>query len=105
VTVDGGREPKWSRDGRELFYRSRTRVFAIPVDITHGFSAGKPVVLFEGPYVVGGNVGGGLDYDVAPDGRFLMIKPTEEEKAPPHLNIVLNWIDEVARRVPSGGRR
>jgi eukaryotic-like serine/threonine-protein kinase len=105
VTVDNGREPKWSPNGRELFYRFRTRVFAVPVDTTRGFSAGKPVVLFEGPYVVGGGSVGGLDYDVAPDGRFLMIKPTEEEQAPPRLNIVLNWIDEVAHRVPSGARR
>ena len=105
VTVDGGREPKWSRNGRELFYRFGTRVFAAPVDTTHGFSAGKPVMLFERPYVIGGGNAGGLDYDVAPDGRFLMIKPTEEEEAPPHLNIVLSWMDEVAQRVPSGARR
>ncbi|SRR6266542_1716987 len=41
---------------------------------------------------------------VAPDGRFLMIKPSEEEQASPRLNVVLNWVDELTRRVPTGLR-
>jgi eukaryotic-like serine/threonine-protein kinase len=97
VTVEGGREPVFSRDGRDLFYRSGSRMFAVPVDAGRTFSAGKPVRLFEGPFVR--EV---LDYDVAPDGRFLMIRPSEEEQAPAHLNVVLNWVDELVRRVPSG---
>ncbi len=97
VTVEGGREPIWSRDGRELFYRSGREMFAVPVDTGRTFSTGKPVRLFEGRFV--SEV---LDYDVAPDGRFLMIKPSEEEQAPAHLNVVLNWVDELVRRVPSG---
>ena len=60
----------------------------------HG--AGKPVRLFEGTYV--SNL---LDYGVAPDGRFLMVKRSKEEQAPPRLNVVLNWVDELTRRVPS----
>ena len=39
----------------------------------------------------------GFPYDVAPDGRFLMIKPSEEEQSPPRLNVVLNWVDETPR--------
>ena len=69
----------------------------MPVNTTHVFTSGKPVRLFEGRYVATF-----LDYDVAPDGRFLMIKPSEDEQAPPRLNVVLNWTDELARRVPKG---
>jgi len=104
VTVDGGREARWSPDGRELFYRFGSRMFALPVDTKHGFAAGKPRLLFEGSYVVGGLDVGGLDYDVAPDGRFLMIKPSQEEQAPPRLNVVLNWVEELTRRVPTNVR-
>jgi len=96
ISVEGGREAIWSHDGRELFYRNGPRVFAVPVDTRHGFSAGKPVMLFQGPFVR--NV---LDYDVAPDGRLLMIRPGVEELAPPDLHVVLNWVDELKRRVPS----
>jgi Tol biopolymer transport system component len=98
VTVDGGHESKWSRDGRQLFYRSGDAMFAAPVDAARSFSAGKPVLLFRRRYVADPVFG--LDYDAAPDGRFLMIKPSEEELRPPQLNVVVNWIHEVTRRVP-----
>jgi Tol biopolymer transport system component len=97
VSVDGGREPLWSRNGRELFYRRRSQMFAVPVD-TRRLTAGKPVLLFERPYVTNGL--SGHDYDVTPDGRFLLIKLSAEEQEPPRLNVVLNWTDELRRRVP-----
>lgn len=96
MSFDGGREALWSHDGRELFSRSGPRLFAVRVDTAGAFTAGKPTLLFQGRYVVEP-----IDYDVAPDGRFLMIKPGEEEQAPPRLHVVLNWIDELARRVPT----
>jgi hypothetical protein len=104
VSVEGGREPLWRRDGRELVYRYGTRMFAVAVETTRGFSAGKPRVLFDGPYVVGGvwDVMGQY-YDLAPDGRFLMLKPGPDEQALQGLlglRVVLNWVDEVKRRVP-----
>ncbi len=43
-----------------------------------------------------------MGYDVAPDGRLLMIKPDPEELASLGLRVVLNWVDELARRVPAG---
>ena len=98
LTIDGGRGALWSRDGREIFYRGDAGgVFSVPVDTTHGFSAGKPVRLFTTH-----SVQEFLDYDVAPDGRFLLIKPSDEEQSSPRLNVVLNWVDELARRVPAG---
>lgn len=100
VSIEGGREPMWSRDGREIVYRFQGRMFAVPVDTTRGFSAGKPRMLFDGRYVVGGTDVVGLDYDLAPDGRFLMIKPGPNEQAPPEFRVVLNWVDELTRRVP-----
>jgi hypothetical protein len=53
-------------------------------------------VLFEGDYVIGEL---GLDYDIARDGRFLMIKPSPDELRP-GFQVVLNWADELARRAP-----
>jgi serine/threonine protein kinase len=43
------------------------------------------------------------NYDVLPDGqRFLMLKPSEQEAAPTQINVVLNWFEELKRRVPPG---
>jgi eukaryotic-like serine/threonine-protein kinase len=106
ITVEGGRAPKWSRDGRELVYRYGGRMFAVPVDTTRGVSTGKPRMLFDaGGYVLGAARGSdvlGVDDDLAPDGRFMMVKPGPEEQAPPGLHVVLNWVDELKRRVPKG---
>ena len=50
VSIDGGTEPVWSRNGRELFYRSGNRMMAVETTMQPSFSAGKPRMLFEGPY-------------------------------------------------------
>jgi hypothetical protein len=46
------------------------------------------------------------NYDVSPDGqRFLMLKPSEQaQAAPTQINVVLNWFEELKRRVPSGAK-
>lgn len=99
VSIDGGREPKWSRDGGEIVYRSFRGMFAVPIDTTRGFSPGTPHELFKGDYVVGARELG-LDYDLAHDGRFVMIKPSADELRP-GFRVVLNWVAELARRVPT----
>src|SRR5262245_50727887 len=73
ISTEGGEEPLWSRDGRELFYRFGQKWMVAEIQASSGeFKAARPRVLFEGSYV---NVPG-LSYDAAPDGkRFLVIKP------------------------------
>jgi serine/threonine-protein kinase len=98
--VGAGREPKWSRDGRELMYRSFAQMFAVPMDTTRGTPAGRARVLFDAnAYVSGAGDLAGFDYDLAPDGRFLMVKRSPEEQVS-SLHVALNWIDELKRRVP-----
>jgi hypothetical protein len=64
------------------------------------FAAGKPRLLFEGPYVPTPRYF--PDYDVSPDGqRFLMLKPSEQA-APTQINVVLNWFEELKQKVPTG---
>ncbi len=100
VSTAGGEEPLWSKDGRELFYRDGQKWMAVEVSTIPQFKAGSPRMLFEGPYL---NVRG-VSYDVAADGRFLLLE--ENFKQPPtmQLNVVFNWSDEVKRRVVSGGK-
>jgi serine/threonine protein kinase/Tol biopolymer transport system component len=99
ISTEGGQEPMWNPRGGELFYRSGRRIMAVDVDTTSGFSAGKPRMLFEGPYLPGG---GFPFYDVSPDGqRFLMLKPVEyQTSAPTQINVTLNWFEELKRLVP-----
>lgn len=89
VTSDGAREPIWSADGRELFYRSGDQVFAIPIKSIQPFTAGRPVALFRGPYFQ--PIGPGIrSYGVSSDGRrFLMMR--EVGASAPMLRIVSNF--------------
>jgi serine/threonine-protein kinase len=98
ITTGGGRDPVWSRDGRELFYQRDTAMLAAAVSGEPAFSAASAVTLFEGPYVDSF----GRWYDVAGDGRFLMVKPgwlVADRQAP--LHVVLGWFGELERRVSS----
>ena len=77
VSTEGGTDPVWSKDGRELFYRSGASLMAVPVKTGKVFIVGRPEKLFDQPMVIEPNPGtGSLNYDVSPDGRFLMIIPT-----------------------------
>jgi hypothetical protein len=102
ISTEGGREPVWNRNGRELFYRSGDKMMAVDIATQPNFSAGKPHVLFEGPYEPAPLTN--PNYDVSPDGqRFLMLKPVEQaQAAPTQINVVLNWFEELKQKVPAG---
>ena len=100
ISAEGGMEPAWNPNERELFYRSGRKMMAVEIATLSGFTAGKPRVLFEGDYVP--TPLQFPNYDVSPDGqRFLMLKPLEQEAAAPtQINVVLNWFEELKQRVP-----
>jgi serine/threonine-protein kinase len=99
ISTEGGNEPVWSRNGRELFYRSGDAMMAVEVTTNPVLSASKPRRLFEQPYELSSALW--PDYDVSPDGqRFLMVKMVDESEAPAQINVVLNWFDELKRLVP-----
>jgi WD40 repeat protein len=102
VSADGGTQPVWNPNGRELFYRSGDRMMAVEITTQPGFSVGKPKLLFEGQYEP--TVFTNPNYDVSPDGQhFLMLKRSESAgTAPTQINVVLNWFEELKRRVPAG---
>jgi len=101
ISTEGGLDPVWNPSGRELFYRSGNKLMAVDISAQPGFSAGKPRMLFEGQYV--SPPVPVANYDVSSDGqRFLMLKPSEQTAAPTQINVVLNWFEELKRRVPVG---
>jgi len=87
-----GRFPRWSRDGRELFYRSGRALIRIPMDPDGGRATGPPEVLFTGV------VDEANTYDISPDGRrFVAVAPLD---APANEVVVVhNWFDEVRERL------
>ena len=97
ISSDGGIEPVWSRDGRELFYLNGSRMMVVAVEAGSAFKAGTPRTLFDGRFTIGPNSVAG--YDVAADGRFLMVQPLHPDPPTNQIQVVLNWVEELKRRV------
>ena len=101
ISTEGGGEPVWNPKGHELFYRSGKKLMLVDYEAGQSFSAGKPRVLFEGPYVP--TPRSFPDYDVSPDGqRFLMLKPAEDQQPASQIVVVQNWVEELKQKVPLG---
>jgi hypothetical protein len=85
----------------QMFYRNGDKMMVVDIESRAGFAAGVPRMLFEQPYL-GPNFDN-PNYDVSPDGqRFLMLKEIEEQTTQRELRMVLNWGEEVKRRIPTG---
>jgi Tol biopolymer transport system component/predicted Ser/Thr protein kinase len=91
VSTEGGFQPVWSQDGKELFYRCGDKMIATGIETKPEFRIIRSEVLFEGKYL---SRVSRRDYDVAPDGRFLMIRESEAS-TPLGINVVLNWLGEL----------
>jgi serine/threonine-protein kinase len=101
VSVDGGTEPVWAPDSRELFYRNGDKMMAVAIETEPDLSVGIPKLLFEERLLGTGPVHLPRNYDVSLDGqRFLMIQG-EQELVPTEIIVVLNWFDELKRLVPT----
>ncbi len=106
ISTSGGARPAWARNGRELYYiDAQNRLTAVTVDAAGAtLVAGKPAAILPPNYVV--NAPGttyGREYDVAADGRFLMIKndgPRDAQPAGSRLIVIHNWSEELRRVVP-----
>lgn len=100
ISTDGGREPVWSRNGRELFYRNADKMMVVNITAGSSFTSTAPRLLFERHFAEG--TAGTIGYDVSIDGqRFVMIQPTEPEQAATQIHVVLNWFEELKQRVPT----
>jgi Tol biopolymer transport system component len=100
ISTEGGTQPVWNPNGRELFYRSSDKMMAVDITTQPNFTVGKPKMLFEGAYL--SLLGTSPSYDVSPDGqRFLMLKG-ESTQSITQINIVQNWFEDLKRRVPPG---
>ena len=104
ISRDGGISPVWAPSGRELFFRvvASGDMMVVAVETEPTFSPGNPEVLFAAPYRRSTPTRS-RPWDVAQDGRFLMIKESasgEEIGAGPDIVVVENWFEELTQRVP-----
>jgi len=98
ISRDGGRQPRWRRDGKELFYLSLDGAL-IAVDV-HGESAlqaGGPHALFKVPGAQEqSDFSASFPWDVTPDGKRFLISKAKTSSEP--LTVVLNWTAEMEKK-------
>jgi serine/threonine-protein kinase len=89
VSTSGGTHPVWRHDGHELYYRARDGfLMAVSVGATDAFQASAPQRLFD-PKALRSGIGLGTEYDITPDGRFL-VNVVVDRTSPP-ATVILNW--------------
>jgi Tol biopolymer transport system component len=97
ASVAGGHDPTWSRDGKELFYQEGSKLMVAAVTSTTPLQVQPAKMLFEGGFIAW-EPNTPRTFDVAADGRFLMIEPTATNAQ--RFNVVLNWTEELKRLIP-----
>jgi hypothetical protein len=106
LTPSGGLQPRWSADGRELFYTALDgSLMSVAVRLGPTFEWGTPMRLFPNNFYVGrGLQSRGGTYDVTPDGRrFLMLKTVgnpDQLAESANVVVVKNWGEELKRLLP-----
>jgi hypothetical protein len=102
ISLSGGMRPLWSRDGRELFFGTpdNRQMLAVPVQSGATLTAGRPQALFE--VAMMSPQSGTRPYDMAPDGRFYIIRNADADAgvAPSSMILVQNWTEELKRLAP-----
>ena len=113
VTTDGGSNPMWSRDGKQLFYvrehpvdSGRTTFYAVEALGTGAsFEHGRPDALFSVDRLYIAGSGAGNLVDLSPDGKqfvtVLLPPPSAREPEEDQVNVVLNWFTDLTQRVPA----
>jgi len=101
VSIDGGSEPVWRRDGHELFFRNGTGLYAVTIESAGGTAPrlGQVVLLFQGPYARNGRWAA---YDAMPDGRqFVMVR---NDATSVQLQVATRWTTLLSASTDAEGR-
>jgi Tol biopolymer transport system component len=102
VSEGGGVQPRWSRTGREIYYRGDQRIMAVAIDSTEAEPTfGKPAALFADEYDFGQTISI-ANYDVTRDGRFIMLRRSSHGSS---LRVVIHWAEELKQILTAGGVR
>jgi len=102
----GGTSPRWSRDGRELYFiQNDLTLWAVPVTLQPEFAVGPPEKVTPVPDVVSRNLGESR-YDVLPGKHeFVLIVAEKPTGPPPSLEVLLDWPAELRARTAGDGSR
>jgi serine/threonine protein kinase len=97
ISGDGGSQPTWARNGKELFYYGNGKMMSVDVNTDGDFSAGNPKTLFEANFDFRASFV--PSYDVTPDGKkFIAVRSGNSTPIPASIQVILNWFAESTQR-------
>jgi hypothetical protein len=89
---DGGNNPQWSPDGKFLYYVDLdARMAEVSVQTGASFSYGRPKVLLDTRFPTTSDTF--TNFDVTPDGRFIMVRTTSAMRTAGHIDVIVNFFD------------
>jgi hypothetical protein len=91
VSTGNGANPRWARDGSELFFWSDKTLMSAPMTSSGGFGAARPLFTLSGS-----DVG---HYDVSLDGQRFLLQLTNPAALPRQVHVMVNWLDELKAKV------
>jgi Tol biopolymer transport system component len=87
ISSEGGEQPRWVRNGREIVYRNGTKMMSVPVQFRPDLQTGKPIELFDRKFDRGAAVDA---YDVTADGQTFVMTRSERDN-PTEIRVVIGW--------------
>jgi eukaryotic-like serine/threonine-protein kinase len=112
ITTDGGTNPVWSHDGKQLFYNTVAgttqqtapgKLVAVDIRTQPSFTFGNPVQIPITGAILGGT---GTNYDISPDDKQFVVVQSSSSSSDPtrritlQINVILNWFTDLQRRAP-----
>jgi serine/threonine-protein kinase len=88
VTFNGGASPAWSPNGQSLYFVAPEGLVSVSIK-SGGAVTGKPTVVYNKPFGQSDPIA--RDYAIAPDGRPLIVEPSERRPTVSHLRVITNW--------------
>jgi Tol biopolymer transport system component len=88
ISFEGGTKPVWSNDGRTLYYVSTRGLLSVSLT-PEGTVLGQPTVVYDKPFGQSDPIA--REYTIAPDGRPLVVEPSERRPTVSHLKVITNW--------------
>jgi Tol biopolymer transport system component len=99
ISIGGGTQPVWSRDGRELYFRSETAIMSVSIAAEgSGLKVGTPTVLFADTFARPQGATH-TTFDVFADGSFMVLEPEQAAATQQQIVAVFNWFEELKQKV------
>jgi serine/threonine protein kinase len=98
ISTQGGSQPRWSLSGRELFYVSTNhKLMSVEVSLTPLFRTTVPRTIMALPAPSPGGVVAGYEFDLARDGKRILVRDMAVKATPASLTVVVNWPSQLRR--------